>query len=402
MGLVVKFGGKVLKNNMDIIKVARFIRDRINYNDGLVVVVGAMEGVTRNMLDEAVSISEDASELAMDFFLSTAEQATAAKLAMALQSEGLSAVPLNGYQLGIRTSSEHRNAHIESIDVTRIQSEIDRGNVVVATGFQGVSREGNITTFDECYGGSDLSAVLIAAALNWGCVLYKDVDGIYSVNPNIYARAKKLDTVDYREAIQLSSGGGSIVESCAVELAEKYNINLYVSDLRKDYETGTRIMHKEYDPQDNMISNIAINEDISVVTIRGNGNEEIVSELFSRMAEENISADIVIKDEFHKSNEWTMSVSFNGYDGDIFMNMVADDEKFSNLTFEIKEHLTSLSLIGLGMANSSGITGRMYNAIMQKRINMYHMSSSEISITITIDSADRMRAIVALCKEFDI
>lgn len=244
--------------------------------------------------------------------------------------------------------------------------------------------------------------MLIAAALNWGCVLYKDVDGIYSVNPNIYARAKKLDTVDYREAIQLSSGGGSIVESCAVELAEKYNINLYVSDLRKDYETGTRIMHKEYDPQDNMISNIAINEDISVVTIRGNGNEEIVSELFSRMAEENISADIVIKDEFHKSNEWTMSVSFNGYDGDIFMNMVADDEKFSNLTFEIKEHLTSLSLIGLGMASSSGITGRMYNAIMQKRINMYHMSSSEISITITIDSADRMRAIVALCKEFDI
>ena len=107
MGLVVKFGGKVLKNNMDIIKVARFIRDRINYNDGLVVVVGAMEGVTRNMLDEAVSISEDASELAMDFFLSTAEQATAAKLTMALQSEGLSAVPLNGYQLGIRTSSEH-------------------------------------------------------------------------------------------------------------------------------------------------------------------------------------------------------------------------------------------------------------------------------------------------------
>lgn len=400
MGLVIKFGGSVLKNNLDIIKAAQFVKQNLNYKDGLVIVVGAMGSMTHNILDESASISGNPSEMVMDFFLATAEQTAVAKLTMALQDEGLDATPLNGYQLGIVTDGNHRNARVKSIDIDRTLEEINKGNIVVATGFQGVSDDGNLTTFDENYGGSDLSAVIIAAALGWDCVLYKDVNGIYTVNPQLYARARKLDIIDYREAIQIASAGNDVIEAYAVELAEKFNIPVYVSAMSENYKNGTKITHRESDHTGEAAFNIAATEEIVIINAMGHGDSGIITELFRRAAEETISVDVVIKEVLSNEDDWAVSFSMSSDDGERFMQTIAKEDKFKGLKFKLKGHLTGISLVGLDMATTPGITSRMINALVRKRIKVYNTSSSEISITVTVDLSERVRAIVELCKEF--
>ncbi len=400
MGLVVKCGGTVIKNNRDIRNVAQFIKNNFDCKDGLVIVVGAVGGYSYKLLNEALSFNSTPSDREVDAILTTGEIVSAAKMALALQNEGIDAVSLNAIQSGIHTNSQHRNAKVKYVDFSGIKNKLSEGKVVVITGFQGVNDEGEFTTFNTSYGGSDLTAILVAGVLGWDCVLYKDIDGIYSVNPENYPRAKKLDILDYEEIIQAVCVGGKVVEPYAVEFAEKFGITIYVSSIGKDYREGTKISKKPIKEGAPPYSIMSFKDGITIFTFAGISEISMIGEIFEFLFKENIGIDIVIGENFGDKN-WSLSISCENEDAVLIEQIINNNPLFKNISLSKQRSITSLLLCGKEMIFAPGIVEKVINVLNSKKIHFYNVSASGVIINVTLATSDTMRAVLALEDAFN-
>ena len=394
--IVQKYGGSSVATTEKIITIAKRLIERKKTNPKIVVVVSAMGDTTDDYISLAKEITDTPDKRELDVLMSTGEMISASLLAMSLKSMGCDAISYNAYQLDIQTSGTHGKSLIDDIDVSKIEKSLDEGKIVVVTGFQGLDDIGDITTLGR--GGSDTSAVALAIKLNGKCEIYTDVDGIYFTDPRKFKDAKKLEEIEYEEMLELASLGAQVMHSRSIELAQKYQIELYVglscSDIKGTYIRGMKNMKLE----DKVITGLATSDDDVAITI--DIDEEKIVDLFESIANENISMDMISQTAPINSSNITVSFTIPKED------LVKAKEIVSKYVLKnkiiIDENITKLSLVGLGMKHTSGVASKVFNILRKNGIKVKLITTSEIRITCAISSKDTHAAVQGIAREFNI
>ena len=394
--IVQKYGGSSVATTEKIITIAKRLIERKKTNPKIVVVVSAMGDTTDDYISLAKEITDTPDKRELDVLMSTGEMISASLLAMSLKSMGCDAISYNAYQLDIQTSGTHGKSLIDDIDVSKIEKSLDEGKIVVVTGFQGLDDIGDITTLGR--GGSDTSAVALAVKLNGKCEIYTDVDGIYFTDPRKFKDAKKLEEIEYEEMLELASLGAQVMHSRSIELAQKYQIELYVglscSDIKGTYIRGMKNMKLE----DKVITGLATSDDDVAITI--DIDEEKIVDLFESIANENISMDMISQTAPINSSNITVSFTIPKED------LVKAKEIVSKYVLKYKiiidENITKLSLVGLGMKHTSGVASKVFNILRKNGIKVKLITTSEIRITCAISSKDTHAAVQGIAREFNI
>ncbi len=394
--IVQKYGGSSVATTEKIITIAKRLIERKKTNPKIVVVVSAMGNTTDDYISLAKEITDTPDKRELDVLMSTGEMISASLLAMSLKSMGCDAISYNAYQLDIQTSGTHGKSLIDDIDVSKIEKSLDEGKIVVVTGFQGLDDIGDITTLGR--GGSDTSAVALAVKLNGKCEIYTDVDGIYFTDPRKFKDAKKLEEIEYEEMLELASLGAQVMHSRSIELAQKYQIELYVglscSDIKGTYIRGMKNMKLE----DKVITGLATSDDDVAITI--DIDEEKIVDLFESIANENISMDMISQTAPINSSNITVSFTIPKED------LVKAKEIVSKYVLKnkiiIDENITKLSLVGLGMKHTSGVASKVFNILRKNGIKVKLITTSEIRITCAISSKDTHAAVQGIAREFNI
>lgn len=400
MVVVQKYGGSSVADIDRIKNVANRIKQRKDKNDDIVVVVSAMGKSTDNLIAMAKSLSQNPDKREMDVLLSTGEQVTISLLSIALNEMGIKAVSLTGAQAGIKTDGIHTKNKIVDVDDERIRKYLSHGNVVIVAGFQGINENDDITTLGR--GGSDTTAVALAAKLNAVCEIYTDVDGIYSVDPRLYKKARKIDKISYEEMMEMACLGSKVMESRSIEIAARYNVNLYVASSMND-ERGSFI--KEYDEtmENNPITGMSITDDVLMVTFENiEVKSHYVSKIFNYLALENVNVDMISQTSPVKGR---VSVSFTIPQSDeMTMDKIAKEfEKLDDkISYDKNVDVTKLSVVGYGMRNQSGVAAKIFDIFAQNDIDFMQITTSEISISYIIESKDKQKAVDILSKELEL
>lgn len=398
MGILVhKYGGTSVGTTERIKHIAkRVILEKEKGND-MVVVVSAMGKTTDHLVEMSKEIAINPNKREMDLILSTGEQVSIALLSMAFQEFGYDAIALTGFQAGIKTYGPHTKNKILDIDDEKIKNYLKEGKVVVVAGFQGVNENGDITTLGR--GGSDTTAVAIAAKLGCPCHIYTDVDGIYSVDPRLYKEAKKLDVISYEEMMEMASLGAGVMEPRAIEIGCKYNIPIYVASSINDVG-GTYI--KEYDEkmEGNIVTGLSVCDDILMVTISHIlYNLDHVATLFEKLAIENVNVDMISQTA---PVDGYINVSFTAPKDDLFVIEKVMGDLEGRVEISIEDEITKISVVGIGMRNQSGVSGRLFRILADNGISFRQVTTSEISISYTIDKKDKEKAVRALSNELNL
>ena len=394
--VVQKYGGSSVSSTEKIKLIASKLIERKRKNPKIVVVVSAMGDTTDDFISLAKDITKFPDKRELDVLMSTGEMISASLLSMSLNSLGCEAVSYNAYQLNIRTSGIHGKSLIDDIDVSKINESLDSGKIVIVTGFQGLNDEGDITTLGR--GGSDTSAVALAVKLDGICEIYTDVDGIYFTDPRKYSEAKKIKAIEYEEMLELASLGAQVIHSRSVELAQKYNIELYVglscSDIEGTYIRGSKEMKLE----DKVITGLATCDDDAAITIV-DINMNDVSKLFEKIAVGGVSIDMI--SQTAPLNE-KVNVSFTIPKDDLIECKQIVQCFVSNESIIIDENITKFSLVGLGMKNTSGVASKVFKIFNDNNIVVKLITTSEIRITCAINSSSKEVAIREVAKEFNL
>ena len=398
MGILVhKYGGTSVGTTEKIKRIAkRVIAEKEKGND-MVVVVSAMGKTTDYLVEMSKEIAINPNKREMDLILSTGEQVSIALLSMAFQEFGYDAIALTGFQAGIKTYGPHTKNKILDIDDEKIKNYLKEGKVVVVAGFQGVNENGDITTLGR--GGSDTTAVAIAAKLGCPCHIYTDVDGIYSVDPRLYKEAKKLDVISYEEMMEMASLGAGVMEPRAIEIGCKYNILIYVASSINDVG-GTYI--KEYDEkmEGNIVTGLSVCDDILMVTVSHIlYNLDHVATLFEKLAIENVNVDMISQTA---PVDGYINVSFTAPKDDLFIIEKVMRDLEGKIEISIENEITKISVVGIGMRNQSGVSGRLFRILADNEISFRQVTTSEISISYTIDKKDKEKAVRALSNELNL
>lgn len=380
-----KFGGSSVATPEKIKKVAEILKRRKQGMNDIVCVVSAMGDTTDELLELAEKISSNPSRREMDAILATGEMVSAALLAMALNEIGENAISLNGLQAGFSTKGRYGFSRVVDVDTTRIERELSDDKIVIVTGFQGINTKSDFTTLGR--GGSDTTAVAIASKLGVDCEIYTDVEGIYTVDPRFHKGAKKLKSVSYDEAMEMAHLGAKIIDPRSVEIAKKYGIKIYVA-LNTANVLGTYI--GEENVEDSIISNLSVQDNILLV--KKTLENESIAELFLNLAKEDVNIDIISKME----NEGKTLVRFTSViDEKSLIENVADD-------FEFVENVSKVSIIGNAMRNQSGVAARVFDLLNSNGINFHGLSTSEISISIIVDTLAKEKVMNLLIREFEL
>ena len=382
MLVVHKYGGTSVGDLDRIENVAnRVVKAREEGKD-IVVVVSAMSGETNKLIGYAEHFTDNPAKKEMDMLLSSGERVTAALLSIALQSKGFDAVAMSGRQAGIVTDNTHTYARIESIDPTSMHNAIGEGKVVVVAGFQGINKDGSVTTLGR--GGSDLSAVALAGALKADqCEIYSDVDGIYTTDPRIEPNAKKLDTISYDEMLELSSLGAKVLQNRSVELAKKLGVKLYAKSSFSDNE-GTLITQESENMEAVLVSGVVLDKNQARVTLRGVADRPgIAAEIFTKLADENINVDMIIQ---NVGTDNATNLGFTVPESDI-VNAKKIMESFSHDIegMDYDEKVCKVSVVGVGMKSHSGVAATAFRVLADNNINIQMISTSEIKVSMIID-----------------
>lgn len=398
--LVQKYGGTSVESTEKIKNVAKRVVAEKEKGYEIVVVVSAMGETTNHLIDLAKEISSDPSKRDLDMLLSTGEQVSISLLSMAFQEYGYDAISLTGFQAGIQTIGPYTKNKISEIDISKIKKYLEEGKIVVVAGFQGVNEDGNITTLGR--GGSDTTAVALAAKLECECGIYTDVEGIYSVDPRLYKNAKKLDAISYEEMIEMASLGAGVMETRAVEIGYKYSVPIYVASSSKDVP-GTYI--KEYDNtmEKKVITGLSISNDVLMVTVNNLlFTAENIAALFEKVAKENINVDMISQTSpFNKR----VNVSFTTSKADLnTINKVMEVVKMENSEIEvvIEDNISKVSVVGIGMMNQSGVTAQVFRMLADNQIEFKQVTTSEISISYTIEAKDIHKTVGILANELEL
>lgn len=386
MALIVqKYGGTSVGSIERIQAVAQKVKQTRDRGDQVVVVVSAMAGETDRLIGLARSIQPQPSPREFDVLLATGEQVTIALLAMALEAGGCPARSYTGAQVQVRTDSAHNKARIRDIDAARVRADLDAGRVVVVAGFQGIDAGGNITTLGR--GGSDTSAVAMAAALAADeCQIYTDVDGVYTTDPRVEPRARKLDRITFEEMLEMASLGSKVLQIRAVEFAGKYRVPLRVLSSFQD-GPGTLISFEEENVEDVKIAGIAFAKDEAKLTILGVPDQPgVAHKILGPIAAANIEVDMIIQNiaADQRTTDFTFTVHRNDYARALALLQQTAGELAAREVLGDAQ-IVKLSLVGVGMRSHAGIAARMFEALAREGINIRMISTSEIKISVVVD-----------------
>jgi aspartate kinase len=417
MALIVhKYGGTSMGSTERIRNVAKRVAKWHRAGHQMVVVPSAMSGETNRLLGLAKELACEKSSAAydreQDALAATGEQASSALLAIALQAEGLDAISFSGWQVPIRTNSAYTKARIESIDDARVKGELNAGKVVIITGFQGVDAQGHVTTLGR--GGSDTSAVAIAAAIKaHECLIYTDVDGVYTTDPRVVPEARRLERVSFEEMLEMASMGSKVLQIRSVEFAGKYRVPMRVLssftpwdiDLTEEAQSGTLITFEEDESMEQaVVSGIAFNRDEAKVSVLGVPDTPgIAYQILGAVADANVEVDVIIQ---NISKEGKTDFSFTVHRNDLqktidlLKGQVAPKLGAGEVVGDGK--ICKVSIVGIGMRSHVGVASRMFRTLSEEGINIQMISTSEIKTSVVIDEKYMELAVRALHKEFDL
>ena len=392
MALIVqKFGGSSVKDRDRIFNVARIVANTHNAGNDVVVVVSAQGDTTDDLITKAAEISHDPSAREMDMLLATGEQISISLLAMALNEIGCHAISLTGWQAGFRTDRAYTKARITRLETERISSELERNRVVVVAGFQGLNKLDDITTLGR--GGSDTSAVAIAAALHADrCQIFTDVEGVYTADPRKVRNTRKLQEITFDEMLELASLGAQVLNNRSVELAKKYNVELEVLSSLNPVP-GTVV--KEVAKMEGMlIKGVAKDTDVAVITILNVPDEPGTSfKIFGLLAQKNINVDIILQST---GRDGKKDISFTCAQGEAETALRVLKESAHYTDVSVDTTCAKVSIVGAGMQSHSGVASKMFEAMSNNNINIKMISTSEIKISCIIDRDDADKAVSAI------
>ena len=392
MALIVqKFGGSSVKDRDRIFNVARIVANTHNAGNDVVVVVSAQGDTTDDLIAKAAEISHDPSAREMDMLLASGEQISISLLAMALNEIGCHAISLTGWQAGFRTDRAYTKARITRLETERISSELERNRVVVVAGFQGLNKLDDITTLGR--GGSDTSAVAIAAALHADrCQIFTDVEGVYTADPRKVRNTRKLQEITFDEMLELASLGAQVLNNRSVELAKKYNVELEVLSSLNPVP-GTVV--KEVAKMEGMlIKGVAKDTDVAVITILNVPDEPGTSfKIFGLLAQKNINVDIILQST---GRDGKKDISFTCAQGEAETALRVLKESAHYTDVSVDTTCAKVSIVGAGMQSHSGVASKMFEAMSNNNINIKMISTSEIKISCIIDRDDADKAVSAI------
>jgi len=399
MLIVQKYGGTSVGTLERIEAVAQRVIKTKNEGHNVVVIVSAMSGVTNQLIEQAEFFTKTPVGREMDVLLSSGERVTSALLAIALNAKGYAAIAFSGRGAGIVTDNFHTKARIVSIDPKSMQEALKQGKIVVVAGFQGISTAGEVTTLGR--GGSDLSAVAVAGALNADlCEIYTDVDGVYTTDPRIEPKAKKLDRISYDEMLELASLGAKVLQNRSVELAKKLNVNLVTRSSFNDHE-GTLITGEEK-MEDAVISGIALDKNQARITIRNvEDRPGVAAEIFSALASKEINVDMIVQN-IGRNGETNLGFTVPQNELETAYAVMKEVNPNPNSIIESDADIVKVSLVGVGMKSHSGIASKAFKTLADEGINIQMISTSEIKISMIVEAKYGELAVRALHKAYDL
>ncbi len=382
--IVQKFGGTSVADLDRIKAAAELVKSEVQAGNEAVVVVSAMAGETNRLVELSLGISSLYDEEEYDAIVASGEQVTAGLLSIALQEIGVSARSFQGWQIPIRTNAAHSKARILTIEKEKLLQILSTGQVPVVAGFQGLSQENRITTLGR--GGSDTSAVALAAAIGADrCDIFTDVDGVYTSDPRIVSRAKKLSRITYEEMLELASLGAKVLQTRSVELAMKYNVRVQVRSSFANTE-GTLVVNEGEIVEHELVSGIAHSrEEAKITLIRVADKPGIAAQIFGPLTNANINVDMIVQNVSEDGNSTDLTFTVNRSDFDRALNVIEENKDligFERLTSD--PGVAKISVVGVGMRSHAGVAQTMFNALAERGINIQVISTSEIKVSILI------------------
>jgi len=379
--------------------VARNISETYKKGNRVVVVVSAQGHTTDRLLEKARGICVDANRRELDMLLVTGEQQSAALMAMALQTLGHSAVSLNAAQVGIEATSVHFNAQIKRIRTTRLEEELEKGNIVIVAGFQGINRFGDMTTLGR--GASDTTAVALAAVLGADlCEIYTDVNGIYSADPRIVPTAKKLDQIGYEDMLELASAGAGVLHSRAVEMAKRYSVKLVLRSSMND--TPGTLIKEDSEVEKLAVSGLAIDRNVARISVTGLPDKPgVAASIFMPLAKAKLIVDVILL-SVGAGNTRDYCFTVHKEDMSTAIDILESNKEiigYEHLTTD--ENLAKLTIVGAGMANNAGVAATMFEALYECGVNIETICTGEIKITVLIDEKSVTKAAKAVHDKFE-
>ena len=398
---ILKFGGTSVGTTERIQHVATIIKKEQSIGNKVIAVVSAMSGKTNELIKLSREVSEKFSEREYDVLLSSGEQVTSALLAGALIRLNVKAKSFLNWQVPILTDGEHANARIINMHVEKINEYLNEGGVVVIPGFQGISKNGDVTTIGR--GGSDATAVAIAKIFNAdSCEIYTDVDGIYSTDPNKIPVAKKIDKISYDEMLELSSVGAKVMQSSAVQTAMMYDIPLEVKSTFTERK-GTKIFSQENIDYTKSVTGVAYSKDDAKITIIGVEDKPgVAANIFEPLSKAQVNVDMVIQNI--SSDEKTTDITFTVKRDDVSKTkeILKDSCNINYKKIIQNDKVAKISIVGAGMVSTPGVTYRMFRALSDESINILAISTSEIKLSVIIEEHNTLKAIKKLHTIFDL
>ncbi|MDW4494057.1 aspartate kinase [Staphylococcus saprophyticus] len=396
---VLKFGGSSVSDFTKIKNIAEMLSLRIAQGEQLIVVVSAMGKTTDELMANVSTLTTSPKDQELALLLTTGEQQTVSYLSMVLNDIGVRAKAMTGYQAGIKTVGHHLKSRIAEINPETFEQAFEENDVLVVAGFQGINDDLEVTTLGR--GGSDTTAVALAASNHTPCEIYTDVDGVYATDPRLYKDAKRLDYVSYEEMMEMSALGAGVLETRSVELANNYNIPLYLGRTLSNVK-GTWIMPQTEILEKKAVTGVALDTHMMHVTISYPlPDNKLLTKLFSQLENGSVNVDMISQ----IVNLEGLQMSFTIKDTDVAqISSILETlkEDFSALDFRINEEYVKISLIGSGMRDMSGVASKAFITLIENDISFYQTTTSEISISCVIDAENGERAVQTLYQAFDI
>ena len=398
-----KFGGTSVANIDRIKNVADIIKSKKKDSVKLVVVVSAMAGVTNDLVEKSKAISKNFSDEEYDVLLSSGEQVTAAFLAASLKDKDIQARSMLAWQIPIVTEGQHKNSRILSINSKSIINYLNMDYVVVVPGFQGITEKMRISTIGR--GGSDASAVALAKALNADlCEIYTDVEGIFTTNPEICEKAKKIEKISYDEILEMSSLGAKVMQSSSVQKAMMNDVEVFVKSTFSPNKSGTQILSEDKISYDQVITGIAYSKDDAKITLIGVKDKPgVASAIFKPLNDQNILVDMIVQNISADSKKTDVTFTVKRDDMETAKNIIENLKKdiiFENLLTDKK--VSKVSIVGAGMITHPGVAYKMFNALSSQNINILVISTSEIRISVLVDDKNAEPAVKILHSAFEL
>ena len=400
--IVIKFGGTSVGSIDRIITAAKIIRKKLDKGNKIIVVVSAMSGKTNELVRQSEKISKNFNKRELDVLLASGEQITAALLGGALEEIGIRAKSYMGWQIPILTDGKHNNSRIVNMHIEKINKFILKKGVAIIPGFQGISKDGEITTIGR--GGSDATAVAIAKMFNTEeCEIYTDVEGVYSTDPRYFPKAKKINKISYEEMLEMSSLGAKVMQSSAVQTAMMYDLPLHVRSTFSSAK-GTRIFLSENIDYSKTITGVTYSKDEAKITLLGVQDKPgVAADIFEPLGKNSINIDMVIQNISPDGKTTDLTFTIKRSDLNKPIKIIKSNKK--NITYKSisnDKKVSKVSIVGAGMITTPGVTYKMFRALAQEKINIIAISTSEIKISVIIDEINTTKAVKKLHTVFNL